>query len=259
MTASKRLVVMVLLVLASCDKKTDPASSEPAAGSAAPAPGAAKAKAEADEGARGESVGGAASASGGIAAGLDEVAGSKPRAGSAAVVSPPGTNTAAPPTTPPPTTPEATPTPAAPPSGSNTAATPPPLTPAGDDTTLKVGDRVMARWTNGSWYPGKIVAISADGKYDVNYDDGDKSRALPAAKVRKKTVTAAKPGGGGGKSSSKSSSDAPCPGPGITRRCNGVCVNIQENSNHCGGCNNKCPSGKTCDGHLFCRDADGNL
>jgi hypothetical protein len=247
-----RLVVMVLLVLASCDKKADPTSSEPAAaGSAAPAPGASKAKGEADEAARAESVGG------GIAAGLDEVAGSRPRAGSAAVVAPPGTNTATPPTTPttPPGTPQPTPTPAPPPSGSNTAATPPPLTPAAD--TLKVGDRVMARWTNGSWYPGKIVAISTDGKYDVNYDDGDKSRGLPASKVRKKIATAGGgKSGGGGKASS---SDAPCPGPGITRRCNGVCVNIQENNNHCGGCNNKCPSGKACDGHMFCRDGEGNL
>lgn len=240
-----RMVVMVLLVLLACDKKSEPQSApEPTA------PGSAGEKAESDEGARGDSVSGAA---GGIAAGLDDIANSKPR------VAPSGTTTAAatPPVTPP--TPSASPTPSAPPSGSNTAAAPPPLSPGGTVAaadTLKVGDRVMARWTNGSWYPGKIVAITADGKYDVNYDDGDKSRGLPASKVRKKTATA---GGTTSKASKASASDAPCPGPGLTRRCNGVCVNIQENSNHCGGCNNKCPSGKACDGHMSCRDAEGNL
>ena len=117
-----------------------------------------------------------------------------------------------------------------------------------------VGDRVMARWTNGSWYPGKIAQIHPDGTIDVDYDDGDKSRNLPPSKVRKKKASS-----GGGKSSSGSSSDAPCPGPGLTRRCNGKCVNIQEDNNHCGGCNNRCPDGKHCDGHMFCRDAEGNL
>ncbi|HEY5936869.1 MAG TPA: tudor domain-containing protein [Kofleriaceae bacterium] len=248
MMAPMRLVVMVLLVLAGCDKKpSEPASEEAtkttgAAGSAtAPAPG----KAESDEGARLE--GGAA---GGIAAGLDDIAGKAPRHGSAAAAPPAGTT--APPPPPPATVTEPQPQPG---SGSAGAAPPPPI--AITDTALKVGDRVMAQWTNGSWYPGKIVAITAAGKYDINYDDGDKSRGLPASKVRKKSATTGggKPASGGG----KAASDAPCPGPGITRRCNGVCVNIQENNNHCGGCNNRCPSGKACDGHMFCRDAEGNL
>jgi hypothetical protein len=135
--------------------------------------------------------------------------------------------------------------------------TPPPADPIAAPPAaaeFKVGDKVMAKWTNGSWYPGKIVAIN-DGKYDVNYDDGDKSRGLPAAKVKKRSSSSSSSGG----KSSTSTSDAPCPGPGITRRCNGRCVNIQEDNNHCGGCNNRCPDGKHCDGHLFCRDADGNL
>lgn len=243
MTVSMRLVVLVLLVLGGCDKKkSEPASEEPTkttgAGSA-PAPAG---RGEADEGGRERG------AAGGIAAGLEDIAGAK-APGSAAVVAPP---VAAPLPAPPATVTEPQPG-----SGSAPAAAPLPAPIAPTDVALKVGDRVMARWTNGSWYPGKIVAITADGKYDVNYDDGDKSRGLPASKVRKKTVTA-----GGGKPSSggrSSASDAPCPGPGITRRCNGVCVNIQENNNHCGGCNNKCPSGKACDGHMFCRDAEGNL
>lgn len=129
-----------------------------------------------------------------------------------------------------------------------------------DDTALKVGDRVMAKWTNGSWYPGKISAIQSDGTYDVKYDDGDRSKGLPASKVRKRAPKAASTGTGGtAGTKTNTASDAPCPGPGITRRCGGVCVNIQENNNHCGGCGNRCSDGKTCDGHLFCRDADGNL
>jgi len=175
--------------------------------------------------------------------------------GRAAATTKPGVT---PPATPPPVTPPADPLPPEVAKTDPLATTPPPAlgsaaAPVTDE--LKVGDRVMAKWTNGSWYPGKIVAIN-DGKYDINYDDGDKSRGLPAAKVRKKTSSSS--GKVAGKSSS-TSNDAPCPGPGITRRCNGKCVNIQEDNNHCGGCNNRCPSGKSCDGHLFCRDADGNL
>lgn len=128
---------------------------------------------------------------------------------------------------------------------------------------LAVGDRVMARWpNNGRWYPGRIAAVRADGTFDIHYDDGDRSTALPASSVRKQAASTAS-----SSSSSTSSTgvsrrpdpNAPCPGPGLTRRCNGVCVNIQENSNHCGGCNNRCPSGKSCDGHMSCRDAAGNL
>jgi hypothetical protein len=138
-----------------------------------------------------------------------------------------------------------------------TAEAPPPPPPA---AAFAVGDRVIARWTNGSWYPGKIAAVRADGTFDVNYDDGDRSKGLSASKIRKRTATTASTTKSTGKTtSSRPASDAPCPGPGITRRCNGVCVNIQENSNHCGGCNNRCPAGKSCDGHLFCRDAAGNL
>lgn len=129
---------------------------------------------------------------------------------------------------------------------------PEPAAPAAD--ALKIGDRVMAKWTNGKWYPGRIVGINDDA-YDVNYDDGDKSRGLPAAKVRKQAASKSS----GGSRPSTSSSDAPCPGPGLTRRCNGRCVNIQTDDNHCGGCNNRCPAGKRCDGHMFCRDAAGNL
>jgi hypothetical protein len=148
--------------------------------------------------------------------------------------------------------------------GSGSAAAPPPPEPPPPTTTepppaagFAVGDRVSAKWTNGKWYPGKIVKIHDDGRIDVDYDDGDKSKKLPPSKVRKKEKRSSS--SSGRSSSSSGDSDAPCPGPGITRRCNGKCVNIQEDNNHCGGCNNRCPDGKTCDGHMFCRDAEGNL
>jgi hypothetical protein len=158
---------------------------------------------------------------------------------------PTGTAPATPTATPTGTTATATPT------GTATATAAAAAAPA-----LAKGDRVSAQWTNGSWYPGKISAVNADGTYDIAYDDGDRSKSLPASKVRK-----AKAGSSSGtkSSSSSSASDAPCPGPGITRRCSGRCVNLQEDDNNCGSCGNVCPSGKHCDGHLFCRDAEGNL
>ena len=126
-------------------------------------------------------------------------------------------------------------------------------------TALVVGDRVTARWTNGSWYPGKISAVNADGTYNVNFDDGDKSKNLPLAKVKRRVKSTGGGGGGGGSTTKSTASDAPCPGPGLTRRCNGRCVNIQEDSNNCGSCGNVCSGGKRCDGHMSCRDAEGNL
>jgi hypothetical protein len=38
-----------------------------------------------------------------------------------------------------------------------------------------------------------------------------------------------------------------------------VCVNLQLDSNNCGSCNNRCAAGKSCDGHMSCRDAAGHL
>ncbi len=128
-----------------------------------------------------------------------------------------------------------------------------------ETTGFKVGDTVSGRWTNGKWYPGKIAKVNTDGTFDVAYNDGDYSKALPASKVKARKVTAGGGGGGGGGRSSAASSNAPCPGPGLTRRCGGRCVNIQQDDNNCGGCGNRCSGGKHCDGHMSCRDADGNL
>jgi len=143
--------------------------------------------------------------------------------------------------------------PSAPPPAAPVAAGTPAVPPAAP--SWKQGDRIQGQWSDGRWYNGKIGAVNSDGTYDINYDDGDHANHLAAKHVRARGTVSS----GGGGHSSASSGDAPCPGPGLTRRCSGVCVNIQEDNNNCGSCGNRCPSGKHCDGHMFCRDAEGNL
>jgi retinol-binding protein 3 len=69
--------------------------------------------------------------------------------------------------------------------GDRAALPPVPPKPVATVDALKAGDAVFGQWTDGNWYPGKIGKLNADGTYTVNYDDGDVSPALPAAKVRR--------------------------------------------------------------------------
>jgi hypothetical protein len=121
----------------------------------------------------------------------------------------------------------------------------------------KVGDKVSAVWpTDGKWYNARILEIYDTGLYHVRYDDdGIERKDIQADQIRARKARASTGGGGGGGGASPAS----CPGPGLTRRCGGTCVNIQTDDNNCGSCGNRCSAGKHCDGHMFCRDASGNL
>ncbi len=44
-----------------------------------------------------------------------------------------------------------------------------------------VGDRVLARWKGGDFYPGAVTAVNADGSYVIQFDDGDLESAEPHA------------------------------------------------------------------------------
>lgn len=129
---------------------------------------------------------------------------------------------------------------------------------------VKVGDTVDANY-HGKWLRAKIEKIDKKGNFAVNYtaDNYKESgvtfkRLRPPAPINAPDPAAlaaakAKPKSGG------AASDAPCPGPGLTRRCSGVCVNIQTDDRNCGSCGSQCKSGYHCDGHMSCRDGDGNL
>ena len=168
-------------------------------------------------------------------------------AGSAAAVP-----VAAPAPAPAPPTGTATPTEPAPPTAAAGAPAPPPPPAA---VAWKVDDRIQGKWSDGRWYNGRISAVNDDGSYNIKYDYGDVSNHFGKERVRGRGAAPA----GGQSHASGGASNAPCPGPGLTRRCGGVCVNIQEDDNNCGSCGTRCSGGKHCDGHMFCRDASGNL
>ena len=138
---------------------------------------------------------------------------------------------------------------------------------AGDKSTYEVGDKITVRW-QGSTYPCTVLAVMPNDKYKIHYTGWASSwdetvgldRIVGAKGAPTSTATAtAKPKATGGGGGGGVAADAPCPGPGITRRCSGVCVNIQTDDRNCGSCGTVCSGGKHCDGHLFCRDSEGNL
>jgi Lamin-B receptor of TUDOR domain len=119
----------------------------------------------------------------------------------------------------------------------------------------KAGDLVSAVWpTDGHWYNAVIVGIAASGLFHVRYDDGIERSDITEKQIRKRGTASGGGGGGGG-----GGGQASCPGPGLTRRCGGTCVNLQTDDNNCGACGARCTGGKHCDGHMSCRDAAGNL
>jgi hypothetical protein len=138
-------------------------------------------------------------------------------------------------------------------------------TAAGEKSAYQVGDKISVKW-NGQIYASTVLAVLPNDKYKIHYTGWASSwdetvgldrivgaKGAPAAVP----VPTAKTGGGGG--GAAAAADAPCPGPGLTRRCSGVCVNIQTDDRNCGSCGSACSGGKHCDGHMFCRDSEGNL
>jgi hypothetical protein len=132
-------------------------------------------------------------------------------------------------------------------------------------STYKVGDKINVMW-QGTSYPSSVVTVLPNDKYKIHYtgwaasyDETVGLDRIVGAKGAPTATAKPKATGGGGGGGGGVAADAPCPGPGITRRCGGVCVNIQEDDHNCGGCGTVCSGGKHCDGHLFCRDSEGNL
>ncbi|GBG28986.1 Cytidine deaminase [Hondaea fermentalgiana] len=56
-----------------------------------------------------------------------------------------------------------------------------------EDGNVRRGDRVEARFKGGSkWYKGRVTRVGAGGRaFDIDYDDGDKERSVPASRVRR--------------------------------------------------------------------------
>lgn len=48
-----------------------------------------------------------------------------------------------------------------------------------------------------------------------------------------------------------------CNAPGRGSMCDGICIDVQVDANHCGICGNECDPGSRCD-FSTCRDAEGN-
>jgi len=47
----------------------------------------------------------------------------------------------------------------------------------------KTGDRVLGQWSDGLWYPARIVGVTG-ADFNISFDDGD-TAVLPASKIRR--------------------------------------------------------------------------
>ena len=155
------------------------------------------------------------------------------------------------------------------------ASVAPPVTPvatasAPAKVAFPIGSKGQVLW-KGRYYAASIIGIVGPDNYRVHYTGYESSWDEVVGLSRMKgfgaaPATAAAGGGGGGGGAARTgggnaaaAADGPCPGPGLTRRCGGRCVNIQTDDHNCGSCGTVCSGGKHCDGHMSCRDSAGNL
>ena len=68
------------------------------------------------------------------------------------------------------------------------------LTVSTESQMFAPGTLVHARWKGGSFFPGVVHAIAADGFYCIHFDDGDKDPHCPAAHVKLKGTETFSPG-----------------------------------------------------------------
>ena len=110
-------------------------------------------------------------------------------------------------------------------------------------------DKIEVR-VDGVWSPGTVAARHEDGSYDIQIASGE-TKTVAADDVR----GARKPRS---HASASSSGQSACTGPAYVMRCGGSCIDTHTDDNNCGQCGTRCNPGKHCDGHGFCRDAQGN-
>jgi Ca2+-binding EF-hand superfamily protein len=84
-------------------------------------------------------------------------------------------------------------------SGGETKTNEPSSSAAAASETLRMGDKVEAKFKGGAkWFGARVLSVNRDGTYSLRYDDGDEDSRVPASDVRSV-------GGSGGKLSKASS------------------------------------------------------
>lgn len=115
-----------------------------------------------------------------------------------------------------------------------------------------------ARDKGSEYYAGRITDFD-DPDLEITYDSDDEEEDTTIARCRQSFVGAVASNEDSAQSTGEPREGSACPGTGHWRVCNGECVDLANDSNHCGACGNQCRDGTSCDGHLSCRDAEGNL